>query len=82
MQETFKFCYLYELINGVYLYHALYLTHHNMHFATQTPLCSSMLTLIAFTTFSFLPHVTSLWNTLPNAVTSESPIHVFKNLIS
>ena len=72
------FCYFYKLINGYHdlpctlPQHALRNTHSFMQLNAHTD-CFH---------YSFFPHVTSLWNTLPNAVTSAPSIHVFKNLIN
>ena len=31
--------------------------------------------------YSFFPYVTSLWNTLPDSITSAPSIYTFKNLV-
>ena len=81
-RKHLSLCYFYKLINGVYLYHDLPLVPHTSQYALRNN--HSVVQFSAHTNcfyYSFFPYVTSLWNTLPDSITSAPSIYTFKNLV-
>ena len=81
-RKHLSLCYFYKLINGVHLYHDLPLVPHTSQYALRNN--HSLVQFSAHTNcfyYSFFPYVTSLWNTLPDSITSAPSIYTFKNLV-
>ena len=66
----------------MYLYHDLPLVPHTSQYALRNN--HSLVQFSAHTNcfyYSFFPYVTSLWNTLPDSITSAPSIYTFQNLV-